>query len=127
MIRKDIEQNIQRLEKVVDKGTEFVNYFYTTSKTSVFRDKLITVIASVVMVLIVSFATLFIFANKLTLTHEELVTYNHGKHFETFWYKLSLAEQKRLDDIASGKATLQTAIHKSRVKQEKVQETNDDS
>jgi len=56
-----------------------------------------------------------------------LVTYNNGKYLEKFWGKLSLAEQKKLDNIASGKATLQTAIHKSRVKQEKAQDINDDS
>jgi hypothetical protein len=104
LIRKDIEQNIQELEKTVNKGKEVVNYFYTASKSSAFKDRILTLVASALLGLVVASATLFVFIPKFTFSKADLVTYNNGKYLEKFWGKLSPVEQKKLNDIALSKS-----------------------
>ena len=104
-IKQEMAQAIQGINSAAQKSIEAIKkYDSYTTRTSTITNAVTWIVAIAAGAAAGMLIALWIMPTpRLPLTNEQFITYQHGKHFEDFWYKLSPAEQKRLNDIALDK------------------------
>jgi hypothetical protein len=105
IIKQDISQAVKNLDTAAKKGIEAIEnyegYAAQTLSTTKIAVWFISIAVGALAGLLITF---FLMPEpKLPLTDGQLTTYENGKHFNDFWFKLSPEEQERLNDIALGK------------------------
>jgi hypothetical protein len=105
IIEQDISQAVKNLDTAAKRGIEAIEnyegYAAQTLSTTKIAVWFISIAVGVLTGLLITF---FLMPDpKLPLTDDQLSTYENGKHFDDFWFKLSPEERARLNDIALGK------------------------
>ena len=97
--KKEIESLSSDLSRTLQKTTDTLNHYQKNESSNT----LWIMLTAFIMPIVVSLLIVFLLTPKptLPLTDQQMLTYQNGQFFNSFWGKLSKQEQKRLTGLAN--------------------------
>lgn len=104
VIEKEITASTNKLHNIIEKNTNEIRTANNCITSATCGWGLSTLAATVLVGFAIGMLVLYLMmpTPSRPITGEELATYENGRHFETFWPKLSQEEKDRLNAISLG-------------------------